>query len=62
MAEGETTALDLSYDPDELLVAAPAGLARFVASARARPNAARVVPDAAEGAVILREKRAIRRP
>lgn len=54
MAEGEETELELSYDPAETLGAASVGLRRFVASAHARPGLARVVPDAREGARIVR--------
>jgi len=52
VAEGETTELELSYDPDELLAGAPASLKRFAAAARRHDNLAVVAPDEAEGATV----------
>lgn len=52
LAEGEESLLDLSYDPEEVLGAAAAGLAAFARGA-ARSNARwLVVPDEEEGARI----------
>jgi radical SAM superfamily enzyme YgiQ (UPF0313 family) len=52
LAEGEESELDLSYDPEELLGAAAAGLAAFVRSAKPLRAAWRVIPDEDEGARI----------
>jgi len=50
LAEGESSLLSLSYDPEELLGAAATGLRAFVRVAALRKKAWRVVPDEAEGA------------
>ena len=50
LAEGESSLLGLSYDPEELLGAAATGLRAFVRAAALRKKAWRVVPDEAEGA------------
>jgi Fe-S oxidoreductase len=52
LAEGAETALDLSYDPEEVLVAPELGLALFAREASASPAAWRIVPDENEGARI----------
>jgi radical SAM superfamily enzyme YgiQ (UPF0313 family) len=54
LAEGETTRLELSYEPEEALAAGAAGLAAFARAARPRRGSWRVVPDAEEGARIER--------
>jgi radical SAM superfamily enzyme YgiQ (UPF0313 family) len=54
LAEGEESLLELSYDPEEILGAAAAGLAAFARGARRANGEWRVLPDAAEGARIER--------
>lgn len=50
VAEGEETELELGYDAEELLAAAPASLARFAREAARRRQAIRVAPDGEGGA------------
>jgi hypothetical protein len=52
LAEGERSVLDLSYDPEEILVGAARNLASFARSAARRRGAWRVLPDDEEGARI----------
>ena len=52
VAEGETAEIELSFDPDELLAAAPGSLKRFAAAATRRRNTVVVAPDAADGTAI----------
>jgi len=54
LAEGEESELDLSYDPEEVLACAPAGLAAFAASASRSPGSWLVTPDDEEGARLER--------
>jgi hypothetical protein len=57
LAEGEESLVELSYDPEEVLGAAAAGLAAFARGA-AQSNARwRVVPDEEDGARIERAAR-----
>ena len=52
IAEGTESVLDLSYDPEEVLGAAAAGLAAFARAAKTLRGTWRVVPDEDEGARI----------
>ena len=54
LAEGATSLLALSYDPERLFGAAAAGLRAFVNAAEPRRASWRVIPDEAEGARIER--------
>ena len=56
LAEGEESLLALSYDPEEVLGAAAAGLAAFVRSATRSSSEWRIVPDEEDGARMERSR------
>ncbi len=58
LAEGEESTLDLTYDPEEVLGAAGAGLAAYVRSASVSRATWRVLPDEEEGARLEEAPRA----
>ena len=52
LAEGETSLLALTYDPDDLLGSGPSGLSAFAKSVAPRRASWHVIPDESEGARI----------